>query len=118
MNGMKAVDCFDRDSQHSVLFRDATRRGFARVYGEVHDSVKADSKNVELLQDILATRVAQMIAAQEGMTATEAIRKLMATETYGLLLDPESYLHFESAEYILYMYDAERRGDWDRWLKI
>jgi hypothetical protein len=59
-----------------------------------------------------------MIAKRENITPTEAIRKLMMSETYGLLLDPESYLHFESAEYILYMYDAEQRGDWNRWLEI
>jgi len=53
-----------------------------------------------VVQDILATRVAQMIAKHENITLTEAIRKFMATETYGLLLDPEAYLFFESAEYI------------------
>ena len=80
--------------------------------------MEAQGKNVEQHQDILATRVAQMIATQENITPTEAIRKLMATETYALLLDTESYLHFESAEYILYMYDAEQRGDWERWLEL
>ena len=80
--------------------------------------MKAESKSMELCQDILAARVAQMIAAQENIPPTEAIRKLMTTETYGLLLDPESYLHYESAEYILYMYDAEKRGDWSRWLEV
>ena len=75
-------------------------------------------ESVEQHQDILATRVAKMIATQESITPTEAIRKLMVTETYGLLLDPESYLHFESAEYIFHMYDAEQRGDWERWLEL
>ena len=79
--------------------------------------MKAESKSIVQHQDILATRVAKMIATQENITPTEAIRKLMATETYGLLLDPESYLHFESAEYIFYMYDAEQRGDWECWLE-
>ena len=76
------------------------------------------SKSVEHHQDILATRVAQMIAMQERIMPTEAVRKLMLTETYGLLLDSESYLHFESAEYIFYMYNAEQRGDWERWLEV
>jgi hypothetical protein len=56
-----------------------------------------------------------MIAARESISTTEALRKLMNTQTYGLLLDPESYLHFESAEYILYLFDAEQRGDWELW---
>ena len=80
--------------------------------------MKTQSKSLELCQDILAARVAQMIAKRENITPTEAIRKLMVTETYGLLLDPEAYLYFESAEYILYMYDLEQQGDWDRWLEI
>ncbi|MDR1396740.1 MAG: hypothetical protein LBJ14_03290 [Desulfarculales bacterium] len=77
-----------------------------------------EEKNIELCQDVLATRVAQMIAERDRITQTEAIRKLMATQTYDLLLDPESYLHLESAEYILDMYNAERRGDWERWMEV
>ena len=80
--------------------------------------MKAENKSIEQHQDILATRVAKMIVMQENITPTEAIRKLMVTETYGLLLDPESYLHFESAEYIFYMYNAEQSGDWERWLEV
>ena len=77
-----------------------------------------EKKSIELCQDVLATRVAQMIAERDNITQTEAIRKLMATQTYSLLLDPESYLHLESAEYILDMYAAEQRGDWDRWMEV
>ena len=81
--------------------------------------MKTESKSIiELCQDMLATRVVQMIAKRENIALIEAIRKLMTSETYGLLLDPESYLHFESAEYVLYMYDTEQRGDWNRWLEI
>ena len=69
--------------------------------------MKAESKSIELCQDILATRVAQMIAKRDNIAPTEAIRKLMTSETYGLLLDPESYLHFESAEYILYPFPTQ-----------
>ena len=79
--------------------------------------MKAFSKGIELCQDILAVRVTQMIAKRDSITLTEALRRLMVTETYDLLLDPESYLHFESAEYILFLYDAEQRGDWELWLK-
>ena len=74
-----------------------------------------EKKRIEHCQDILAARLAQMIAERDDITPTEAIRKLMATQTYDLLLDPESYLHLESAEYILDMLDAEQRGDWNRW---
>ena len=76
------------------------------------------TKRVELCQDILATRVAQMIAARENIETTDALRKLMNTQTYSLLLDQESYLHFESAEYILYLFNAEQRGDWELWTEM
>jgi hypothetical protein len=75
-------------------------------------------KRVELCQDLLGTRVSQMIAVRDNIPPTDAIRKLMATKTYALLMEPESYLHFESAEYILDMYDAERRGDWEYWTEV
>ncbi|GHU90687.1 hypothetical protein FACS1894202_10890 [Clostridia bacterium] len=77
-----------------------------------------ENKSVELRQDILAARVAQMIATRDNISSTAALRKFMNTQTYGLLLDPESYLHLESAEYILYMLDVEQRGDWDTWTEM
>ena len=77
-----------------------------------------ENKRIELCQDILAARVTQMIAARENIGPTDALRKLMNTQTYSLLLDPESYLHFESAEYILYLFNAEQRGDWELWTEM
>jgi hypothetical protein len=77
-----------------------------------------ENKSIKLCQDVLATRLAQMMAERENITQTEALRRIMKTETYALLLDPESYLHLESAEYILDMLDDERCGDWERWLEI
>jgi hypothetical protein len=35
-----------------------------------------------------------------------------------LLAEPDSYLCLESPAYILDMLDAERSGDWDRWLEV
>jgi hypothetical protein len=84
----------------------------------MRDKMTEKDKSIEQRQDIIATRVAQMIAKRGNITPTEAIRKLMNSQTYGLLLEPESYLHFESAEYVLFMYDAEQRGDWELWTKI
>jgi hypothetical protein len=105
-------------SASPILFRDAPRRELACAKGEVRGTMTEEKKSIALCQDVLATRVAQMIAARDGIIETEAIRKLMLTQTYDLLLDAESYLHLESAEYILYMYDAEQRGDWERWTEV
>ncbi|GHV50840.1 hypothetical protein FACS1894216_03750 [Synergistales bacterium] len=77
-----------------------------------------ENKSIELCQDILATRLAQMIAEREKITPTEAILKLMATQTYALLLGAESYLYLESAEYIPDIYYAEQRGDWEHWTEV
>jgi len=77
-----------------------------------------ENKSIELCQDILATRLVQMIADRDSTTLTEALRKLMVTQTYDLLLDSESYLHLESVEYIWDMLAAEQRGDWERWMEI
>lgn len=77
-----------------------------------------ENNRAELCRDILAARVTQMIAARENIEPTDALRKLMNTLTYNLLLDSESYLHFESAEYILYLFDAEQRGDWELWTEM
>ena len=75
-------------------------------------------KSIVLCQDILATRLVQMVASRDKIDLTAALRKIMATLTYDLLLDPESYLYLESVEYILDMLDAEQRGDWDRWMDV
>ncbi|GHU41789.1 hypothetical protein FACS1894111_04640 [Clostridia bacterium] len=80
--------------------------------------MREESKSIELCQDILATRLTQIIAKRENITLTEAIRKLMMTKTYDLLLEPESYLHLESAEYILDMYNSEQCGDWEHWTEV
>jgi hypothetical protein len=74
-------------------------------------------KGIEICQDIVATRASEMISEREGVGMTEAIRMLMATKTYALLLDPRSYLYLESAEYVLDMFLAELRGDWEYWAR-
>jgi hypothetical protein len=68
--------------------------------------------------DSLATQVSQRLAQRERMTNTEAIRYVMSTKTYDLLIDPESCLYLESPGYVFDMLDAEIKGDWDRWMEI
>jgi hypothetical protein len=73
---------------------------------------------VNYCQDVLAARVVDLLVSREGLPPTEALRGLMSTETYELLLDPKSYLHLESAEYVLDMVKAEQSGDIERWLEV
>jgi len=74
-------------------------------------------KMMEYCQDVLATRVVELLVKRDGVPHTEALRRFMSTETYELLLDPESYLYLESAEYVLDMMDAEQSGNIGRWLE-
>jgi hypothetical protein len=74
-------------------------------------------KMVEYCQDVLATRVVDLLAGRERISPTDALREFMSTETYELLLDPESYLHLESAEYVLDMVKAEQSGNIERWVE-
>jgi hypothetical protein len=62
--------------------------------------------------------VVDELAKKSGENVTETLRELMRSKTYALLLNPESYLFLESPAYVLDMIDAERRGDWDRWLEV
>jgi hypothetical protein len=76
------------------------------------------SAMVNYCQDVLAARVVDLLVNREGLSPTEALRGFMSSETYELLLDPESYLHLESAEYVLDMMKAEQSGDIERWLEV
>jgi hypothetical protein len=73
---------------------------------------------VQFCIDTVTARVAEMYADKKRIPHTEALRFFMASETFELLIQPESYLFLESAEYTLDMLDAEIKGDWDRWLLI
>jgi len=68
--------------------------------------------------DALTVRVSEEFAKINGISNTKALQVFMATKTYDLLIDPQSYLYLETMEYILDMIDAEFSEDWDRWFKI
>jgi hypothetical protein len=80
--------------------------------------VTFDEKTSRALIDLHTVKLTEVLAKRGGKSKTECIRELMATKTYALLIDPESYLCLESPAYIMDMLDAEHKGDWDRWLEI
>ena len=80
--------------------------------------MKLTKKSTQFCIDTVAALVAQKLAKEKHITNTEALRFLMASETFNLLIEPKSYLFLESAEYTLDMLDAEIKGDWDRWLEV
>jgi hypothetical protein len=68
--------------------------------------------------DALTVRVSEEYAKSNNISNTDALRFFMATKTYDLLMESDSYLYLESAEYVLDMLDAELSGDWERWMEI
>jgi len=80
--------------------------------------MKLTDPSVQFCIDSVTARVAEMYADKERVSHTEALRFFMASDTFNLLIQPESYLFLESAEYTLDMLDAEVKGDWDRWMLI
>jgi hypothetical protein len=80
--------------------------------------MKITGETILFCMDTLAAEVTERYAQKENMTATEALRSFMATKTYDLLMDADSFLYLESTEYVLDMLDAEFSGCWDRWITI
>ena len=80
--------------------------------------MKLTKKSIQFCIDTVTARVAQKIAQEKQMQHTEALRFFMASKTFGLLIEPKSYLFLESAEYTLDMLDAEISGDLERWLEV
>ncbi|GHT02895.1 hypothetical protein AGMMS50276_32960 [Synergistales bacterium] len=76
------------------------------------------STAVDFIADMTAAEVARRYAEQKGVSTTDGVREFMATKTYALLVNPKSYLAFESVEYVLDMLEAELSGDRERWFKI
>ena len=74
--------------------------------------------SIQFAIDTLMTETVQSYAFQHDISGTEALRFFMRTETYKLLVNPDSFLYLESVEYVLDMLDAEMCGDMDRWLEV
>ena len=77
-----------------------------------------EPQKAQYCADLVATAVVSLYAKEKGLPTTEALRIVMGTKTFELLLDPESRLCFESAESILDLIHAEERDDWDEWVKV
>ena len=80
--------------------------------------MKHTKESVQFAIDTLAAEVVQAYAKENRMTGTDALRFLMKTDTYALLVNPESFLYLESFPYIIDMLDAELCGDTERWLEV
>ena len=80
--------------------------------------MKVTDGAIDLTIDIVATRLAEIISEKENIEHNEAVKKLMSTKTYKLLLNRETKLYLESVEHILDIIDAEEKNDIKRLLEV
>jgi len=80
--------------------------------------MSVEPEKAQYCADLVATLVVSQYAKENGLSPTDALRKIMDTRTYDLLQVPESRLCFESAASILDMIAAEERGDWEEWERV
>jgi len=73
---------------------------------------------INLCIDSLTADVADAISHEKGIGITAALQEFMKTKTYRLLYRASSFLYLETTEYVYDMWQAEQRGDWERWLEI
>ncbi|MDR1110480.1 MAG: hypothetical protein LBP92_07265 [Deltaproteobacteria bacterium] len=76
-----------------------------------------DENAVAFIVKVLTANVAEELAHISGKSTTEALREFMATKTYDVLMKPNSLLYRESPACLVYMVEAERAGDWRRWME-
>jgi len=76
------------------------------------------NEGIDYVIDIMATQLADRIVKQKGLSQNEAIKYLLSTKTYKLLIEKKSKLYAESVEYVLDMLDAEEKGDIARILEV
>ncbi|MDR2619661.1 MAG: hypothetical protein LBC29_00800 [Propionibacteriaceae bacterium] len=80
--------------------------------------MKIDEAQIAFIMKVLTANVAEELAKVSGTSTTDALRDFMGTKTYNVLLRPKSRLYRESPAYVVDMVEAERSGDWARWLEI
>ena len=73
---------------------------------------------INICIESLTAQVADSYAETHNMSVTDALRLFMATKTFELLLNNNSYLYLEPAPYIEDMLSAELSGDWETWLEV
>jgi len=80
--------------------------------------MKQTPESIASVVDIMATKLAEIIAAKKNIDKNDAIKELMKTKTYNLLLNQKSRLYAESVEYIFEMIEAEWNNDYEKFLEV
>ena len=80
--------------------------------------MKPTRDSIQFAIDTLTAQAVQKYAKDNALTGTEALRFFMRTDTFRLLINPESFLYLESVEYVLDMLEAEICEDTERWLEV
>ncbi len=75
-------------------------------------------EKIGLLKGILTEYVVKELCIKNKISSEQALRFFMKSKTYELLIDSQSYLCYESQEYVFDMLESELAGDWESWLAI
>ncbi len=79
--------------------------------------MKATSININKSIQALSVYLVYRISREENCSNEDALKRLLKTMTYELLQDKESGLYAESPEYIWSMFQDEKIGDMESWMK-
>ena len=79
--------------------------------------MNASSHNINKSMQALSVSLVYRLSREENCSNEEALKKLLKSMTYELLQDKESGLYAESPEYVWSMYQDERNGNMESWMK-
>ena len=79
--------------------------------------MKASSVNINKSIQAISFYLVRRISEEEKCSDESALKKLLKTMTYELLQDKESRLYAESPEYVWSMFQDEKNGNMEAWIK-
>ena len=79
---------------------------------EINDNI------IEICIESITAQVVDAYAEVHGISVNDALRVFIASKTYELLSNPQSYLYLEAAPYVEEMLEAELSGDWESWMEV
>ncbi len=79
--------------------------------------MNASSHNINKSIQALSVSLVYRLSREENCSYEEALKKLLKSMTYELLQDKESGLYAESPEYVWSMFQDEKSGNMESWMK-
>lgn len=79
--------------------------------------MNASIHNINKSIQALSVSLVYRLSREENCSHEDALKKLLKSMTYELLQDKESGLYAESPEYVWSMYQDEKNGNMESWMK-